>query len=69
MAMPDMERGPIVMGWNSTNPSVTFDSLYERVAHPESDGSISIRSMQDNRELQRLKSSSLTATSSPRDWL
>ncbi len=68
MAMPDIQRGPLVMGWNSTN-QLAFDSRYEHTARLESDGSISIRSIQDNRELQRLKSSSGNATSPAQGWL
>ena len=52
-ALPDIRRGPIWRAMESTSRAITFDSSYERAARLEENGMISIRTVPDDRELQR----------------
>jgi WD40 repeat protein len=56
MAIPDVERGPVWRGWTEDLSTVAWDSLYQRYARIGRDGTISIRTIPDDRELQRLES-------------
>ena len=58
MAIPDVQRGPV---WpNTETKGIAYDSLYQRCARIGPDGTISIRSIPDDRELRRLESSPVT---------
>ena len=59
MALSDVEHGPVWRGWNADFKALTFDSSYQRYAGMGPDDIISIRSIPENRELQRLKPSAL----------
>jgi len=62
MTMPDVERGPV---WEDPDAKVkvlVYDSDYHRCAHLESDGTVVIRTVPDNRELQRLASPPATGS-------
>ncbi len=54
MALPDVERGPTWEGWETAGRGTAFDASYQRYALMQSDRSISIRTIPDHRELQRL---------------
>jgi serine/threonine protein kinase/WD40 repeat protein len=56
MAIPDFERGPIWPGWNAETKIIAYDSLYQRYARLSQDGAISIRTVPEDRELQRFDS-------------
>jgi serine/threonine protein kinase/WD40 repeat protein len=56
MAVPDVERGPVWQGWTADTKAFIYESLHQRYARLGQDGTISIRTIPDNRELQRLES-------------
>ncbi|MCL4217703.1 MAG: protein kinase, partial [Candidatus Hydrogenedentes bacterium] len=56
MAIPDIERGPVWQGLNADTKALAYESLHARYARLAQDGTISIRTIPDDRELQRLKS-------------
>ncbi|MBI5385270.1 MAG: protein kinase [Verrucomicrobia bacterium] len=58
MAVPDAARGPVWQGWNPDTKAFTYESLHQRCARFGQDGTISIRTIPDDRELQRLESGS-----------
>jgi eukaryotic-like serine/threonine-protein kinase len=64
MALPDIEMGPLCPIWFSNLKSITYDSRYQRYAHLDPDGVISIRTIPDDREVQRLESAPSTRTGS-----
>jgi len=57
MAMPDIRRGPIQEGWNADRKLMCFDYPYQRYASIDRKGMVSIRTVPDQREVQRLQSS------------
>jgi eukaryotic-like serine/threonine-protein kinase len=57
MAIPDIDHGPIWKGWSPGTVTSAFDALYQRSADIQSDGLIRIRSIPENREIQRVQSS------------
>ena len=61
MALADVEHGPVWRGWNTDFKAVAFDSSYQHYAGLGPDNIISIRSIPENRELQRLKPAALIA--------
>ena len=58
LAVPDIEHGPVWRGWSTDTHGFAFDSFGQRYASIGQDGTISIRTIPDNRELQRLESAS-----------
>jgi serine/threonine protein kinase/WD40 repeat protein len=56
MAISDIERGPVWQGLNADTKALAYESLHERYARLAHDGTISIRTIPDDRELQRLES-------------
>jgi len=57
MAIPDIDQGP---HWQGSSPGTVtsgFDALYQRSADVQPDGLIRIRSITEDREIQRLQSS------------
>jgi serine/threonine protein kinase/WD40 repeat protein len=56
MAIPDVERGPVWQASTADSTSAACDSLYQRYARIGQDGTISIRTIPEDRELQRLES-------------
>jgi eukaryotic-like serine/threonine-protein kinase len=56
MAIPDVELGPAWRGWNADTVCFVYDSLNQRYARLGQDGTISIRTIPEDRELQRLES-------------
>src|SRR4030095_6822843 len=59
MAIPDVERGAGWRAWAADTKVIAFDSVYQRCARMGQDGTISIRTIPDDRELQRLESNPL----------
>jgi serine/threonine protein kinase/WD40 repeat protein len=57
MAVPDVERGPVWRAGTAGAQGFAYDSLYQRYARIGQDGIISIHTIPDDRELQRLESS------------
>ena len=55
LAMPDVEHGPIWRGLKGDERAFTYDSRNQRYAHLGQDGTISIRTIPDGRELRRLQ--------------
>ncbi len=62
MAIPDVERGPVWCRSDADTRGLAYDALYQRYARLGQDGTISIRTIPDDRELQRLHSSPITRT-------
>jgi serine/threonine protein kinase/WD40 repeat protein len=56
LTIPDVEHGPVWRGWNTDTTACAFDSFHQRYALIGQDGMISIRTIPDDRELQRLES-------------
>jgi serine/threonine protein kinase/WD40 repeat protein len=56
LAIPDVQLGPAWRGWNEDTKAFAYDSLYQRYARMSQDGIISIRTVPEDRELQRLES-------------
>ncbi|HMO65840.1 MAG TPA: serine/threonine-protein kinase, partial [Verrucomicrobiota bacterium] len=54
MALPDIEHGPVWPGWSTGTRAITHDLRNQRLARIGPDGVVSIRSLADDRELQRL---------------
>jgi eukaryotic-like serine/threonine-protein kinase len=61
MALTDVEHGPVWPGWNADFKAVSLDSSCRRYAGFGQDKTISIRSIPENRELQRLKPAAMIA--------
>ena len=57
MALPDIRRGPSSERWVPDTHIFAFDDRYQRYAHFEKDGTISIHSMKDEQEIQHIASS------------
>jgi len=60
MAMPDIQLGTAWRGWEGELKGFAYDSLRNRYARMEVGGLVSVRTLPDNRELQRLQSSPKT---------
>ena len=60
MAMPDVQLGPPLAGWDADAIDIAYDSSRERYARIGQDGIISIRTVVGDRELQRLEPNLLT---------
>jgi WD40 repeat protein len=56
MALPDLDRGPTWPGWGADAMAAGFDALYRRSASVQRDGLIRLRTIPDDREIQRLQS-------------
>jgi WD40 repeat protein len=62
MAMPDIEQGPLWRIQDVDTKATAYDSRYEHYARLGKDGTISIRTIPDDHELQRLESNPSTRT-------
>jgi serine/threonine protein kinase/WD40 repeat protein len=62
MALTDVEHGPVWRGWNADLKAVAFDPRYRHYAGLGPDNIISVRSIPENRELQRLNPAALIST-------
>jgi serine/threonine protein kinase/WD40 repeat protein len=60
MAVPDIEQGPVWPVQNTDAKSFTYDSHFQHCARLRQDGTISIRTIPDDREVQRLESNPST---------
>jgi serine/threonine protein kinase/WD40 repeat protein len=60
MAIPDVEQGPLWPVRDANSKSISYDSQYQHYARLGQDGTISIRAIPDDRELQHLEFSPLT---------
>jgi serine/threonine protein kinase/WD40 repeat protein len=55
LAVPDVELGPVWEGWDADTKGFAYESLHQRYARLGPDGTISIRTIPDGRELRRLE--------------
>jgi len=69
MALPDVERGPVWRASEADTKAIGYDALYQRYARLGQDGTISIRTIPDDRELRRLHSSPAHRRQSEFDYL
>ena len=69
MALPDIEHGPAWPGWSAGTRAFTHDPGNQRLARVLPDGVISIRSVPDDRELQRLTPGTGVSTTMVRQFI